>query len=395
MSYYHALQENVTVCVTAADPLLLLNDLNKMRIVLKNIVLVDALTIQITFRRGDYPNVKSYLRKQNYDHNIIHESGLRLRFVTFMQRPIIICGVLCVLGLTILLQSFVLFFRVSGNSEIPTALILEKLSENGVHFGSARKKVRSEQIKNILIEEIPQLQWVGVNTDGCVISIHVSEQTSQTVPHELNEPVSSIVAGRDGVILACTIIRGTPLCRTGQVVVEGERLVSGYTDCGMFVRATSAKAEVLALTNRELSVISPAVTERRGDKIGFNRRYSVRIGKIIINLLKDSGIQGATCGKIRNEKQLVLPGGFVLPVSLIIEYTELYNLDAAEVCDVDWLRTYSDMYLVRQMVAGQIVDKNEYIVSGFGFVKLTSKFICTEMIGQTKKEEITVNYEYD
>ena len=38
--------------------------------------------------------------------------------------------------------------------------------------------IRSEKVKNSLLQRIPQLQWAGINTDGCVAVISVREKTA-------------------------------------------------------------------------------------------------------------------------------------------------------------------------------------------------------------------------
>lgn len=389
------INDKITVCVTAADPIKLINDCASKGFVLENVVFLDELTIRITLSSKDYPHFKHTIENQSCEYKVFNDSAFRLKLRIITGRPVLIFAILCILLFTLFLPTRVLFVHVTGNWKTPAALILEKASEGGIHFGSSRRAIRSEFVKNKLIEELPQLQWVGVTTNGCVATIHVIEKSVKPNSKDNTKSVSSIVASRDGVILTCTVMKGTPLCQTGQVVTEGEVLVSGYTDCGIYVQATTAKAEVLAQTKRRISLISPINVQQRLLDINNSSRYSIRFGKNIIKLWKDSGIRDATYVKICNERYLTLPGGFVLPVSLITERTTSCKLKTGPMSRTDWLSEFSEGYISQQMVAGQIIDKHEQLETHSGLYKLTTQYNCTEMIGQTKHEEITQDYGND
>ena len=146
----------------------------------------------------------------------------------------------------------VFFIEIEGNQQIPDRLILEVVQENGIQFGAVRRDIRSEKIKNILLEKIPQLQWVGVNTNGCVAVISVRERQFENDSQEYS--FGSIVASRDAIIQQITVLRGTQLCKVGQAVKAGEILVSAYKDYGISVKMTGAKAEIYGQTEHNLDV---------------------------------------------------------------------------------------------------------------------------------------------
>ena len=75
--------------------------------------------------------------------------------------------------------------------------------------------------------------------------------------------VGSIVASRDGVITSITTTKGTPLCKAGQAVKAGQILISGYTDCGISIRADPAEGEVFAETYREMMTLYASKRARR------------------------------------------------------------------------------------------------------------------------------------
>ena len=107
--------------------------------------------------------------------------------------------------------------------------------------------------------------------------------------------ITSIVALRDGVISDLTVVQGNGVCQVGQAVKKGQLLVSGYTDVGLTIKATQAKAEIYAQTLRNIQMITPSPTSLRGEVSGKKTRYALRIGKKLIKLYKDSGISDGSC----------------------------------------------------------------------------------------------------
>jgi sporulation protein YqfD len=305
-----------------------------------------------------------------------------------LARPVLIMGWVVLLMLTLYLPERVLFLRVEGNGQIPARYILEKAEGCGISFGINRRQLRSEQIKNRLLEEIPQLQWAGINTYGCVAVISVRER-SMIQEYNQEHTVSSIVAQRDGVVQSCTVTRGTAICRVGEVVVKGQVLISGFTDCGLSIRADRAEGEVMALTHRTLKAVTPEKGAVRCEYYPSKKNFSLIIGKIRINFYKDSGILDTTCVKMYSENHLTLPGGLTLPVVLAVEeQLPCSKMDTASGSGEETLTAFATRYLQSQMIAGQILHRQERLEAG----SLEGEYACLEMIGQVRYEEsITEN----
>ena len=204
------------------------------------------------------------------------------------------------------LPSRVLFVQIEGNTHVESRRILESAARCGIAFGASRREIRSEKIKNALIECIPELSWVGVNTYGCTAVISVRERVKESDTENIHG-VSSIVASCDGVIRQITVLQGNRVCSVGQAVTKGQVLISGYTDCGISIQATAAKGEVFAETSRSVTAIFPRVCMQRGEKQCIEQKYAVIIGKKRINFSNSSGILGTSCVKMYTEKYLTLP----------------------------------------------------------------------------------------
>lgn len=380
---------SLTLEITSGDCVSLLNACKELR--LREVTYCDDLTLRVTVNRNDYQKLLEFTERQGASVKILRKNGIYWTAQSILKRPVLIIFIAVLLTLALFLPSRILFVSVEGNLSVPSNEILEAASQCGIRFGATRRQVRSEKMKNALLQKIPKLQWAGINTSGCTAVISVKEKTTQETKEETGKYVSSIVASRDGIIQNCTVYKGNPLCSVGQAVKAGETLVSGYQDCGIMIKATQASAEIKALTFRELELISPAPTTVRGVRTGEKRKYSLRIGKKLIKFYKDSGNLDTTCGKIYSEEYVQLPGGFVLPIAIVRQTN--YYFDAFQEMQTlqdqqDWLADFATSYLQSTMIAGEILSAQTEMDSAEDVCRLYGKYACMEMIGQVKHEQM-------
>lgn len=389
MGLFYSLRGTLQIEIISADIPGLLLRISENNISALNLRFVDELTVRATIIRADFKQLCAIAEHRGDRMIVLAKEGIYWKYKGLTQRPLLMTALSILLLLTLMLPSRILFVHVQGNRTVPSKLIIEMADECGISFFASRRKVRSEKVKNALVEKIPALQWVGVNTVGCVATISVTEKTVNEQPEEISGRISSIVASRDGVIGELTVKRGNQLCQVGQAVRAGQTLISGYTDCGAIIKATRAEAEIYARTLRELQVITPVIKEKRNALTDYKTKYSIIFGKKLIKLYNDSGISDATCVKIYKERKITLPGGFQLPVCLIQETVAYYGFSAdSQPDECDWLENDAICYLQSQMVAGQILDRDIEMLLQDEVYYLIGKFSCYEMIAQERVEEI-------
>lgn len=391
MGVWRSLAGTVCVEIVCADITNGLRQINQAQIVLRNIAYTGAITVQTEIAREDYKRLTAIVEKLDGKIRIVRKNGAFWALRKLVRRPVLYVGLMLLLFAALVIPGRIYFVKVEGNTTVPTKLILEKAEECGIGFGAVRRDVRSEKIKNALLSAVPELQWAGVNTSGCVATISVKEKSvSDSAPKSLS-PISSIVASRDGVILDITVLQGNGVCQVGQAVKKGQLLVSGYTDVGLAIKATQAKAEIYAQTLRKLEVVTPVPASVRGDVSYEETKYSLRIGKKVIKLYKDSGISDASCVKMYSEEYLTLPGGFQLPIAIIRE-TQVYRHVLTEVTaqaeDYAWMSSAASEYLQEQMIAGTILNTDIQMNMNEEYCSIQATYACVEMIGIEKNEEI-------
>lgn len=377
----------------AANPLLLAR-LNDAGVTVEDLSVTDELTAEFLIPASSYRTVEKLALKSGTQLDVLRGQGIHAVMIRCRRRPILMFGILLLLILTIALPTRIFFFRVEGNLSVPTNLILEKAAACGIGFGAERRAVRSEKMKNALLEAMPQLQWAGINTKGCVAVISVRERDKEQTREEQGI-VSGIVSVCDALIESVTVTAGNAACQPGRTVQAGQLLISGYTDTGLMIRGDRAQGEVIGRTQRKLTVVSPFNCMEKRDAVRRERYYSLIIGKKQINFSKDSGISDTSCDRMYVENYVMLPGGFQLPLGVAVETRVFYDCDDASLAEADLaplLSQFAAGHVTEQMLAGQILSYKEALSRRDGALCLSGEYSCREMIGRERKEEIITPY---
>lgn len=389
-----AISGQLWVELTSAEPELAVSAYAGAGIPMEDLQPQGALTLRFWMPRCCYPQARKLAQKRGDCLKILGKRGIYWMLPRLLRRPVLLLGAAVLTGLTLFLPSRILFVQVEGNAAVPARQILEAAAESGLAFGTSRRQVRSEKVKNALLSKIPQLQWAGVNTSGCVATVSVRERTGLPPAQDLGG-VSSLCAMRDGYIRSITATAGTALVQPGQTVQAGQVLISGYTDCGLCLRGEQAKGEVFAQTQQELTAVLPAKWTLRGQSFAQRRSYSLLIGKKRINLWKDSGIWEDTCGRMYEEHYITLPGGFRLPLALCIQTRTTFALTSETIPEAQAGKELTDFArrtVLKRMVAGEIQQAAEHLRQDGGCFWLEARYVCQEMIARQRQEQIGENH---
>lgn len=376
----------VVLELISADIGRILNKLSRENIPVSSVRYINDLTVELDINRGDYRRLRHILDNSGTKIRVIRKIGVYWKYKDLLKRPVLSFGVMLYILLVLLIPSRILFVQVEGNRIVPDRMILEAAENCGIVFGANRRQVRSERVKNALLEKIPQLQWVGVNTRGCVAVISVAECQEDK---KENDPVAGgIIAKQDAIIQQLTVLRGTQLCRVGQAVKAGQMLVSGYKDYGLSLKFTGAKAEIYGQTEHHLETVTPVNVLQRTRIVRREKKFSLIIGKKQINFYKDSGILPASCVRMYKRTYLTFPGGYTLPLAIAKQEILYYDTDSSLKTDFAFLKDLSRQYLKNQMTAGRILSESVLLSEDGDIGRLSGSYVCLEIIGATTNEEL-------
>lgn len=390
MLFSDSLRGMVRVRITCADVECILHKLISADIIIKNVDRNDIISVDLTIYKKNFHEVERIVDNEGGKIEILEKIGMLWHISVINKRPVLILGIAFYIVLAAFIPTRVFFVQIEGNRLVTDTQIMDMAQNAGIKFGTSRRSIRSEKVKNALLGAIPQLQWVGVNTRGCVATISVKERSTTEKTTE-QKGISSIVAGRDGIVDTIVATRGNVVCKVGQAVKADQVLISGYTDCGISIKVSSAAGEVYARTSRDLNVISPLECTARGHVAKTETKFSLIFGKKQINLYKDSGISGSSCVKMYKRFVLTLPGGFQLPISVMQEMRTYYESQkdySSEEEAYAIAKNFANRYLNGQMVAGEVLSSSDNAQVDENILEFHGEYICREMIGKYYEEEI-------
>lgn len=340
----------------------------------------------------DFRRLSRSCRKRGENLKIRKNAAFLRMIRSLIQRPALITGILFLLLLFLYLPSRVIFIRVTGNETIPGDRILEAAKSSGVRFMTSRKDLRSEQIKNRLLQELPQLSWVGINTKGCVAEISVQELPQEPQNHAFTGP-SDMIAQRDGIVTKCIARQGKLLCSPGQAVYKGEVLISGKDEEAKIIRSGASEGEIFAITHRSFSSVTPACYMKKEEEQQVSRGYTLLIGKKRMKICGTSGNSPGSCGRMYTEYYITLPGGYQLPIGLgldtYVQYSLSRNKKDREAVYQE-LMAWAEHCLQEKMSAGRILRRDEQLHAEEEVYRLAGEYLCHEMIGRIRQEKIGV-----
>lgn len=372
------------LAVSSAAPEQVLNRLVREKVTFWDLERPDDFTCAFSVRRRDRQRARTLAEHAFGTVTAEVETGLPVVLPRLLRRKFLVTSLAAVAVLMSLLPEFVWCIHVEGNDKVPAEQILQELEALGVGFGTWGRDIVSQDLKNHMLNIIPELEWLTVNRSGGLATVMVRERLTADEPIDRRE-ICNLVAVEDCLITGMDVLSGNALCAIGDTVEQGQVLVSAYRELEICTQVTRALGEVYGDTWRKQDAVTPAETVIKGDVVAETSRYALQLGKKRINFYGDSGIWGAGCDKIVTYHTLTLPGGYTLPVTWIEETavereteTAAVQPSAAEAI----LKEGTAASVERAMIAGQILDDQTTVGRDGGCYRLTGHYACHEMVAR-------------
>lgn len=284
---------------------------------------LDEHTVRFTTRRGSLGLLEELAAKVGCEVERESSRGLPDFLGRFRTRYAFLAGLLLALCAVSFLSRFVLTVEVSGNEQVPTAVILSQLRRLGVRPGAYGPALDRKQLAQEALVELKDLSWMAINLHGTRVEVIVREAIKE--PERIDETGwFDIVAQADGIIIHIEPEQGDALVGDGDVVVKGDVLISGtvtlepplYSDRPARYYQTHARGRVWARTWRTLTATIPVETEVK-DYTGAEKSvWSVNFFGRRMKIFGNTGISWPMYDKITTVRPATLPGGRELPLSL-------------------------------------------------------------------------------
>lgn len=303
----------------------------------------------------------------------------------------------CLLAVSVL-SRFLLVIEVVGNETVPTAVILSELQRVGVRPGAYGPAIPQKEAANDALLGLPELSYMAINIYGTRAEVVVRE--AEKVPELLDETIpADIVARADGIIVDIQADTGRALFAEGDIVAEGEVLITGDMDLKepeggtgdlgrLLVRASGS---VTARTWRTLEETIPLTVQVKEYTGAETARRSVRILWWQVDFFQNSSISTGRYDKIAETEELTVLGR-TLPFALTTTTLREYTL-REEALDQEEAASQLEGLLLARLA--ELMEANEGTVLSTDFVTrvdgglLTVTLLaeCEEEIGRTVERE--------
>ena len=378
------LRGSVCVELFGACPAGVLNAAAAKGIELWGVKSVNENILSLNIYEARLPELEELSRRAGCETRILRRVGGQGSRRLIRRRPALLIGLSLALLLLLASSLFVWDVEVRGTKTLSRAQVLRALEDCGFGVGSFWPGLKSDYLRNKVMIRLPRIGWMSVNVSGSRAVVAIREREEK--PELYGEGgAEDLIASRGGLIRRMNVLAGSPIASEGQIVVKGEKLVSGELETltGEYRRVRSRGA-VIADTWYEISAVCPKEEELKS-AAGFpHSRFALVFGKRRVNLYFGSGKTIDGCDKIILEYTLGMDGLFSTPVRLVRERFVPYR--SASGNDYNPTETGRRLYaMLESQTEGQILSWSLSPGPIGELHALTLRAHCTENIAQPRE----------
>lgn len=299
---------------------------------------LDEHTLRITVRRSDLAKAKLAGERVMCEVRTLTPRGVPSFMGRFRRRYAFLVGLTLSFLAVCILSNFVLTIDVEGNETVTTAEILSELRRQGLTIGVYGPTVDERLVANGTLLQCSDLAWMSIIIQGTKAQVLVREITPPPEVVDENE-YGDIVATASGLITHMEVEKGSTELQEGDIVVEGEVLISGsiqldppqYSELEPTWQQVRATGRIYARTWRTLEGEIPLTADVKvptgEDVVG----WYINILGYRVNFYGNSGISFAKYDKISTTWTATLPSGESLPLGVGYETISAYELTTGSI----------------------------------------------------------------
>jgi len=239
----------VTLKISKENPGKFLNGCIKENIVLDNVKEVPGgYECQVSFK--DFKKMRRAASGTGVKIKILRKQGMGYYVHIRRKRYGFFLGAVAAAVMLCYLTSCIWVVDVVGNDETSSSEILKVMDELGIGIGHFKYGKEISDIKNSALIRLDSLAWLWVTIDGTRAVVEVREKGEGEKIFD-DDICCNLVASYPGQIVDMRVRHGRKTVERGDVVTEGNLLVSGLSDTKYEgIRYIHAAGEVIARTWR-------------------------------------------------------------------------------------------------------------------------------------------------
>jgi len=173
--------------------------------------------------------LKSYAKKTKCRTRIIQKNGLPFLLFRYRRRKLLMGGIIFFLLGLFVLSSFVWRIELEGNETLSHETLMVFLEEQGLRVGVPKLRLNDRNLQQSILNNFSQVSWADVHTRGTRTVVRVAEALPPQEVLDRQTP-AHVMAANDGLITHVIAWSGAPMEKAGDVVRNGQMLVSGILE---------------------------------------------------------------------------------------------------------------------------------------------------------------------
>lgn len=279
----------VTILVKGDKPELFFRECMDYGIIVWNVKKKSVDECQANIKLRDINIIKKINRTTHYKLSFIQKKGYPFIIQKFMKKKELLLAFLISLFLIVFLSNILWKVTITGVPQEMEEKINEKLINYGIHLGSWTFMLDTPStIQQKLVNDLPELLWVGVQRKGTTLRLEGVEKT--TVEKEIVPGPRNLIATKKGVIKKIYVTKGQPKKKVNDFVEAGDLLVSGVLNHveesnseemnDSELELVAAEADITAQTWYEINVTIPLSVNQETLTGNQEKKYLLRLGKV-------------------------------------------------------------------------------------------------------------------
>lgn len=324
--------------------------------------------VYIKVSLSDFKMLKECAKKTGCKFEIIKRCGFPFFVDRYRKRKILALGIPLFIVCIYILSSFLWKIDIYGNDRVSKTDILKMLDDNGISAGVLKFNIDTKETAKKIIEQFPDISWASVSINGTELIVKVSETIEKTTIED-NTP-SDIISSKDGIIEGIAVSSGTPIVKIGDVVYEGDTLVSGEIilkdgEEEVGKEYTASKAQVFAKVWYEFYNEVPLVYNENIYTGDNKTDIYITLNGVMFNIITPKIEYKNYDTQLVYEKNFSL-GDYILPFSIVKNTYNEYNIVKKQRTEEEakLLTEYKiEEKIMEETVDCNIIDKEtEYIL---------------------------------
>ncbi len=178
-----------------------------------------------------FRRLRPILKKSGTHVRIKKKIGLPFMSFRYRYHRFFAVGLGGLLVILFAMSGFIWKVDVSGNCRYSTQVMLDYLKQEGIGYGTCRRRIHCEEVETLLRKQFPDIIWVSARISGTRFCLEMQEKLDGTLSGKsegvTTETATDLLADVPGTVESIAVRRGTPLVKQMDLVKDGTILVSG------------------------------------------------------------------------------------------------------------------------------------------------------------------------